>query len=315
MVLGIDEVGRGPWAGPLVVGAVVLGDAIEGLDDSKKLLKKRREVLESEIMQHAKAVGLGWVSANEIDTLGLSQALRLATVRAVKEVDESGVSYSEIIIDGTVNFLSDTPKGSYVATIPKADGLIPAVSAASIVAKVARDRFMEEQDAVYPGYSFASHAGYGTAKHRAAIEQLGVTPLHRLSFGPLKKYAPDMHDKEGTVDIKMTTTSIGADGERAVAMYLIERGHTIIERNWKTRFCEIDVISLHDGVIYFTEVKTRKNTHHGDGFDAITPKKMQQMRFAAESYSTGLEVTQDISLAAASVVSAHSSIEWRVIES
>jgi ribonuclease HII len=103
MILGIDEVGRGPWAGPLVVGAVVLGGAIiEGLTDSKKLTKKRREVLEKEIFMHAEAIGLGWVSAEEIDTIGLSEALRLATRRAVEQIT---VPYHEIIIDGTVNFL------------------------------------------------------------------------------------------------------------------------------------------------------------------------------------------------------------------
>ena len=102
MILGIDEAGRGPWAGPLVVGAVVLGCEIEGLNDSKKLSKKRREVLEVEILAGAQAVATGWVSAKELDELGMSEALRLATRRAVEQIT---VPYHEIIIDGTVNFL------------------------------------------------------------------------------------------------------------------------------------------------------------------------------------------------------------------
>lgn len=185
MILGIDEVGRGPWAGPLVVGAVVLGEVrIDGLTDSKKLSKKRREEL-ARLIHDSAAVGLGWVHAPEIDEIGLSASLRLATKRAVELIT---LPYHEIIIDGTINFLADTSKGSYVTTLAKADLLIPSVSAASIVAKVARDKYMALQDDVYPGYGFSSHVGYGTAAHRAAIENNGVTPLHRLSFAPLAKY-------------------------------------------------------------------------------------------------------------------------------
>ena len=140
MILGIDEVGRGPWAGPLVVGAVVLGGAtIEGLTDSKKLSKKRRDVLDIEIREKAAGFGLGWVPADEIDRIGLSQALKLATRIAVEQIK---VPYNEIIIDGTVNFLAETGKGKYVTTMKKADLLVPSVSAASIIAKVARDNYM-----------------------------------------------------------------------------------------------------------------------------------------------------------------------------
>ena len=193
MILGIDEVGRGPWAGPLVVGAVILGGVeIEGLDDSKKLTKKRREALDEVIREQAAAWALGWVSAGKLDEVGMSQALRLATRRAVQQIQsqckEKNLAFDEIIIDGTVNFLADTALEQYVTVMAKADGLIPSVSAASIIAKVARDNFMVEQDVVYPGYGFASNAGYGVAKHRMAIERLGMTPLHRLSFAPLQKY-------------------------------------------------------------------------------------------------------------------------------
>jgi ribonuclease HII len=188
MILGIDEVGRGPWAGPLVIGAVVLGGAtIEGLTDSKKLTKKKREQLDVEIREKVAGFGLGWVAATEIDEIGLSAALVLATKRAVEQVK---APYHEIIIDGTINFLKGTSKEQYVTTMKKADLLVPSVSAASIIAKVARDNYMTEQDGIYAGYGFASHVGYGTAAHRTAIDRLGVTPLHRLSFAPLVKYRP-----------------------------------------------------------------------------------------------------------------------------
>ena len=345
MILGIDEVGRGPWAGPLVVGAVILGGVeIDGLDDSKKLTKKHREALDGVIREQATAWALGWVSARELDDVGMSQALRLATRRAVKQVQaqckEKNLAFDEIIIDGTVNFLADTALERYVTVMAKADGLIPSVSAASIIAKVARDQFMAEQDAVYPGYGFASNVGYGVAKHRAAIERLGVTPLHRLSFAPLVKYADRMKsrglyrkksnaplnespvgypqkiirdlrkvaqifsedttpgDSVSTEDVAQidaptttsgvkksaTTRQIGDKGEQAAADWLAADGHEIVARNWRTRYCEIDIISMKDDVLYFTEVKYRKNDDFGDGLAAITVKKQRQMRFAAELF-------------------------------
>lgn len=182
MIVGIDEVGRGAWAGPMAVGAVLLGDAvIPGLTDSKKLTKKKRELLDIEIRQKAIAIGIGWVSAKQIDTIGLSAALKLASRRALALIHHD---YKEIIIDGTIALIDD-PR---VTLLPKADLLIPSVSAASIIAKVARDNYMKHLDDVFPGYMFAGHVGYGTAVHRAAIETLGVTPLHRLSFAPLHIY-------------------------------------------------------------------------------------------------------------------------------
>lgn len=328
MILGIDEVGRGPWAGPLVMGAVVLGGAeIEGLTDSKKLTKKSRERLYDEIYAKASGVGLGWVSAAEIDEIGLSEALRLATKRAVHEIK---TPFHEIIIDGTVNFLVGTPLERHVTTMKKADLLVPSVSAASIVAKVARDRWMAEQDEAYPGYKFASHVGYGTAAHRAAIEKFGVTPLHRLSFAPLVKYKHSTHSQthehtasrhgflskissysaelgghlkqssnseetsakntglsrnvRSSVNVS-TTREIGNTSETVAAEELVRRGHEIVDRNWKTKYCEIDIVSRKGGTIYFTEVKHRKNPKSGDGLAAITPKKLSQMTFAARLYA------------------------------
>ena len=287
MILGIDEVGRGPWAGPLVIGAVVLGGAqIDGLTDSKKLSKKRRDVLDIEIREKALGFGLGWVTATEIDEIGLSAALKLATIRAVEQVS---ATYHEIIIDGTVNFLSETNKGKYVTTMKKADLLVPSVSAASIIAKVARDNYMTLQDNIYPGYNFKNHVGYGTAAHIAAIDELGVTTLHRLSFAPLKKYAnsnikPDKNIEQ--VKLKaITTKQIGDLAENVASEYLVRSGHKIIDRNWKTKYCEIDIVSQKDDILYFCEVKYRKSNNQGGGLDAITNKKINQMKFAAKLFA------------------------------
>lgn len=296
MILGIDEVGRGPWAGPLVVGAVVLGDAvIEGLTDSKKLSKKKRDALDVLIRRDAAGFGLGWVPAREIDEIGLSAALRLATVRAVEQVK---APYYEIIIDGTINFLSETSKGKYVTTLPKADLLIQSVSAASIVAKVARDNYMASQDDIYPGYGFVNHVGYGTAAHRAAIEKLGVTPLHRLSFAPLAKYKDSTKPTAKTAKptaARKTTKNIGDTAENIAAQYLEAQGHAILERNWKTKFCEIDIVSVKDQTFYFSEVKYRHSEIQGGGLAAVTLKKQQQMKFAAEYYVT-IKKLKDVSM-------------------
>lgn len=293
MILGIDEAGRGPWAGPLVVGAVVLGgEAIDGLTDSKKLTKKHREKLFAEIQARAKAIGIGWVDSSELDDIGISQALRLATKRALQQIK---TPYHEIIIDGTVNFLVDTPLEGYVTNMKKADLLVPSVSAASVIAKVSRDRYMTEQDATYPDYGFASHSGYGTVKHRQAIEKLGITPLHRLSFGPLQKYQSKNDLKNTPKKSKPSknfkaTRSIGNRSETAAVQELMRRGHQIVERNWRTKYCEIDIVSQKDDIVYFTEVKHRGSFAAEDGLEAITPKKLNQMKFAAKFYAHANEV-------------------------
>lgn len=284
-ILGIDEVGRGPWAGPLVVGAVVLKNPIDGLTDSKKLSKKRREELVELI--HANSVhGLGWVSAPELDEIGLSQALRLATRRAVQQIN---YPHNEIIIDGTINFLSDTAKAPFVTTLKKADLLIPAVSAASILAKVARDEYMTALAQKYPEYHFGSHVGYGTAKHRSALLEFGVTPEHRKSFAPIAKLLgvqsprSDSSNRQHDAHAK-NTTRVGRIAEAKVADFLGSEAHQIVALNWKTPHCEIDIISIKDDKIYFTEVKYRQNSTHGDGFAAITPQKLRAINFAAESF-------------------------------
>ncbi len=179
VTVGLDEVGRGCWAGPLVAGAVILSEPIQGLKDSKKLSKKQREKFAAEIQVVARAVGLGWVEPAEVDELGLTSAVRLAMRRALEQI---ATGYDEIIIDGNLNFFSENPKAKAVI---KADDTVPAVSAASIIAKVARDNYMAEIAGKYPDYGFASHVGYGTALHLERLKLHGVSDLHRLSFKPV----------------------------------------------------------------------------------------------------------------------------------
>jgi len=229
---------------------------------------------------------LGWVSAGELDEIGLAMALKKAAIEAVSRV---AGRYSEIIIDGTVNFLKETGKGQYVTVLPKADLLIPAVSAASIIAKVARDRYMTEVAEKYPGYGFEKHVGYGTAAHKKALCELGICPEHRRSFRPVRK-----------LDAK-DTTSIGQAAEGKVAEYLSDIGHEVVARNFRTRACEIDLVSICDGKIYFTEVKYRRDDGHGSGLEVVGARKLQQMKFAAESYMKIFGIKLQPFLAVASV--------------
>lgn len=183
MVLGIDEVGRGCWAGPVVAGAVLLGAPIKGLKDSKKLTKAQREKLDAEIRVSAVAFGLGWVGADEIDKLGLTEAVRLAMRRALERIT---AGYDQIIIDGNYNFFPENSKSS---ALIGADNSVPEVSAASIIAKVARDKYMSEAALKFPGYGFERHVGYGTAAHQLALQANGLTELHRRCFKPIQLLA------------------------------------------------------------------------------------------------------------------------------
>lgn len=180
MILGVDEVGRGCLAGPVVAGAVVLSTRIRGLRDSKKLTRLQRERLDVIIRAKAVAFGLGWVGPQELDAIGLTAAVRLAMERAVAEIQQP---FDELIIDGNYNFL---PNDARSRCVIKADDTVPAVSAASILAKVARDRYMIKIAQEYPGYFFERHVGYGTTQHVSALQRLGLCDLHRRSFAPVR---------------------------------------------------------------------------------------------------------------------------------
>ncbi len=178
MIVGVDEAGRGPLAGPVVAAAVVLcDDGIDGLDDSKKLTAKRRGELEAQIKMRCRwAVGL--CSVEEIDAINILQATMLAMTRAVEALE---IEPSLVMVDG-----NRLPRWSYPAeAVVGGDAIHPCISAASIIAKEHRDRIMVAADADYPGYGWASNKGYGATVHMDALRRLGPTPLHRKSFSPV----------------------------------------------------------------------------------------------------------------------------------
>lgn len=185
-MIGIDEVGRGAWAGPLLVVAFRLTGVLPlAVSDSKKVAKKRRELLVYDI-QLAGDIGEGWVSPREIDEIGLAKAMKLGVARSLAAV--KAASAEEIVMDGPINYCD--PNFTAVKTIIDADALHPVVGAASIYAKVLRDAHMLQQAQIYPGYGFDTHVGYGTIRHRESLNHLGITAIHRLSFKPLKRFRP-----------------------------------------------------------------------------------------------------------------------------
>lgn len=179
---GVDEAGRGPLAGPVVSAAVILDPAypIAGLADSKELSPARREVLAEQIRTRALAWSLGRAEVEEIDRLNILRATLLAMTRAVAALT---VRPTLVLVDG-----NQVPAvGCEVRAIVRGDASVPQISAASIVAKVARDQEMLELDRHYPGYGFAVHKGYPTKQHLAALRALGISAVHRRSFGPVRK--------------------------------------------------------------------------------------------------------------------------------
>ena len=185
LIAGVDEVGRGPLAGPVVAAAVILPKAckIPGLNDSKKIPKSKHKEIYEAVLQNAIAIGIGIKDNHVIDQVNIYEATKLAMMEAIGQLDPQP---QHLLIDAMKLDLP-IPQTSII----KGDANSLSIAAASIVAKVTRDQMMEEFDREYPGYDFAQNAGYGTTKHLAGLDQLGVTPIHRRSFEPVKSMCED----------------------------------------------------------------------------------------------------------------------------
>lgn len=185
LIAGVDEVGRGPLAGPVVAAAVILPKAckIPGLNDSKKIPKSKHKEIYEAVLQNAISIGIGVKDNHVIDQVNIYEATKLAMMEAIGQLDPQP---QHLLIDAMKLDLP-IPQTSII----KGDANSLSIAAASIVAKVTRDQMMEEFDREYPGYDFAQNAGYGTAKHLAGLDKLGVTPIHRRSFEPIKSMCED----------------------------------------------------------------------------------------------------------------------------
>ena len=267
---GVDEAGRGPLAGDVYAAAVILkpDTVIEGLNDSKKLTEKKRELLFDEICEKAEAYCVAVATVEEIDRLNILQATFLAMRRAVEGL---GVKPKLVLVDGNRN--PELPVHSRL--VVKGDGTSACIAAASILAKVSRDRYMAELAEQYPQYGFEKHKGYGSKLHYQMLDAHGISPVHRKSF--LKKY---VRGEESPAQKR------GRLGEEAVCGWLLSEGCTIAARNYSAPpYGEIDIVAEKDGITALVEVKTRKEGARVSGAAAVTPSKQKKLILAASQYA------------------------------
>nr|WP_294680701.1 ribonuclease HII [uncultured Anaerotignum sp.] len=301
LVAGVDEVGRGPLAGPVVAAAVVLpqGCKIEGVNDSKKLSAKKREELYDVILEQAITYGIGVVSNERIDEINILQA----TYEAMREALSQLSPHADYILADAVTIprISTPQRG-----IVKGDAKSMSIGAASIIAKVYRDRLMESYDSVYPGYSFAANKGYGSAEHIAGIQGLGLTPIHRRSF--VKNLRPQEAE---------TAVEKGGRGELLAARQMEKMGYEILERNFHALRGEIDIIAKKENMIVFTEVKYRRDETMGIPAEAVDSRKQQNIIRTAKAYiaqNCHLEMGYDFRFDVAEVLNSEGKTYFRYTE-
>lgn len=272
---GIDEAGRGPLAGPVAAGAVILpkDSDILYIGDSKQLSPKAREALYDRITKEAVSWAVGLVSPARIDEINILQATYEAMRKAVRSLDPT----PEVLIVDAVR-IPDLP----VPQVPviKGDAKCYSVGAASILAKVTRDRIMEQLDEEYPEYGFAGNKGYGSADHIAALKKYGPCPVHRRSFiGHFVDPESPLHAA------KSNHRAVGTKKEEAAADYLRGQGLTILEHSFRALHGEIDLIAMDGaGTLIFCEVKYRSTDGYGYAAEAVTASKQKAITGAALSY-------------------------------
>ena len=285
IIAGVDEAGRGPLAGPVTAAAVILDEQnpIAGLADSKKLSAKRREILFDEINNKALSVGIGIVDVNEIDKDNILQATYKAMFKALCSLRPKP---NKALIDGFAL------PNQIIANegIIKGDDKIDCIRAASIIAKVTRDRIMVKYDIIFPEYGFAKHKGYGTKDHLAHLYEFKATPIHRRSFRPVKENLP-------TITWLQTNRKIGQWGERLAALEYFRNGYKIHALNHHCApYGEIDIIVEKDDEIVFVEVKTAAGKTLGEIEDQVDELKLQRLSDAIDKYLMDNEIEKDIRL-------------------
>ena len=273
LIAGVDEAGRGPLAGPVVAAAVILPEdhTIKGLRDSKKLSKSKRETLFPIIQEQAIGVGVGQVDVKIIDEINIREAtlkaMQIALGNLPKRPDKA-------LIDGHPLKNQIIPNEGIIG----GDDLIDSIKAASIIAKVTRDKIMEDYGRIFPEYGFERHNGYGTKVHMDALDTHRATPIHRRSFKPVKYKMPTL---TWLSDQKL----IGWMGEKLAALHVHEKGMKVLEMN---RNCpphgEIDIIALDEDEMVFIEVKTKNISNPN-----ILSKKLTQLSHAIQTYQDDIE--------------------------
>ena len=294
-IAGVDEAGRGPLAGPVVAAAVILPRevVIPGLNDSKALTPGRRSSLYERITETAVAQGIGEASAEEIDRVNILQATYLAMRRAIKRL---GVPPDHVLVDGP-----GVPGSPFrESAVIDGDAVSLSIAAASILAKVTRDRKMAAFHKEFPEYGFEDHKGYGSADHRRALRVHGPCRIHRLSFRGVRsanhsESAPESAGTNGgTADrdgqpprVRNVQTRLfrtGKSGENAAAAMLARTGYRILRRNYRAGGGEIDLIVSRGHVLAFVEVKTAAATGFGPPEVRVTREKQRQIARTASAY-------------------------------
>ena len=291
-IAGIDEAGRGPLAGPVVAASVILPHDIElpEVTDSKKISEKKRERLYDEINNSALAVGVGVVHEADIDEKNILQA----TYQAMrKSIGELSIQPDFLLVDGNKADIKHYKQESII----DGDQKSLSIAAASIIAKVSRDRMMRQYDITFPAYGFAKHKGYGTKQHIEAISTYKASPIHRKSFNPVSKHLPSF------AYIKRNRL-IGKLGEQLVACKMIRSGYKILETNYNAvKMGEIDIISRDEGMLVFTEVKTQTAGHGGgEPRTQIDEKKSDRIMNAVQHYMDVNELDCDFRFDVGTVV-------------
>lgn len=264
---GVDEAGRGPLAGDVYAAAVVLprGVVIDGLNDSKKLTPQKRDLLYEQIREKAAGYSIATATVAEIEEYNILGATFLAMRRAVE-----GLPFVPrlALVDGNRN------PGLHIHTrlVVKGDATSASVAAASILAKVARDRYMEQMDRDYPQYQFSRHKGYGTALHYEMLARYGPSPVHRLSF--LQKSG----GRSGRA------ARAGVLGEETAAKLLEQSGYCIEARNYRSPYGELDVVARNEQTLVFVEVKTRTEDAAIPAREAVTAVKRKKLVQTASLY-------------------------------
>lgn len=276
-VAGVDEVGRGPLAGPVVAAAVVLDpDAglpcYDDLRDSKALSAAQRERLARLIQGDALGAATGLATTQEIDEAGIVEATRRAMRRAIRGLPERP---DHLLVDA----LPLPGPGVPFRAITRGDALCRSVAAASIVAKVTRDALMVEADAAHPGYGFARNKGYATPFHLRQLAALGPCPLHRRYYAPVRALVNGETEKHSTLQ-----RTRGLNAEDAASHLLQRKGYVILDRNYRCRWGEIDIIARGRRHLAFVEVKGRRGNTMGTPLEAITPRKQRRLIISAQHY-------------------------------
>jgi ribonuclease HII len=221
----------------------------------------------------------------ELNRVGLSAGLRLAAARAACEALTGVAEDYQIVVDGTVNFLRETELKNRTTVLKKADQLVAEVSAASIVAKCARDAYMIELGAKYPAYGFERHMGYGTAAHLAALMEHGPCAEHRTFCRPVAEAMRQHLPPAASPALRAKTALVaGQQAEGVVAEHLVRHGHVVLARNYRVKAAELDIVSEWKGEIFVTEVKYRRSERQGGGLAAIDVAKIRRLRLGAAAF-------------------------------